>query len=80
MAEKSDESDEDVGGEERVVYSTEVISKLDNQSQRSFDIMHPRDDEQGQSSDWRPALCRAYRQPSSAYAGAFEASGVHPLR
>ncbi|MEC8049460.1 MAG: serine/threonine-protein kinase [Myxococcota bacterium] len=48
---KSGESDEDVGEEERVVYSTEVISRLDNQSQRSFDIMHPRDDGKGQSND-----------------------------
>ena len=48
---KSDESDGDAGEEERVVYSTEVISKLDNQSQRSFDILHPRDDGQDRASD-----------------------------
>ena len=47
---KSDESD-GTGDEERVVYSTEVISRLDNQSQRSFDILHPRDDGQDQASD-----------------------------
>ena len=40
---KVDEKKESLD-ESRVEYRTEVVSKLDHQSQRSFDIMHPRED------------------------------------
>ena len=38
------EDNDDSLDESRVEYSTEVIAKLEHQSQRSFDIMHSRDE------------------------------------
>ena len=38
------EDNDDALDESRVEYSTEVIAKLEHQSQRSFDIMHSRDE------------------------------------